>query len=492
MIRQPSLHRHSVQSFRVKCWEFPVIVLPPLITPGFNADFDGDTMAVFIPPYKHAEDLSRYSILNNPGLIGNGKIAFADSLDLALGFWNMQSGTDKIKLSQHISEILKNTPREKLRGTLRKLQTDIAEYSSGAATLTPIEFENLSRDLSNNNFAHGLNILINSGAKGSYEDVLKIVKSIGDIDMMRDTDENSEAVISEKINGNFWQGLSDLELFKYSYPSRFSMVQKKLSVAEAGYISRLLAEKLYECTVNINDCGTSDGIEISYSRENDRLIIDGEILPTLGNLYKDLERVLYGRVIVGKTCCIDSEGVKSALISLKNGVKIKLRSPLHCREIKNGHICAMCYGADVALKPYDKPEPVRENFAAGLTAAEAIGERGTQLAMKRFHDVGSNTQSPIKSVKKYLAGKNIVSIADVLNKILTSNSKDHTANKELPQFLIHFETAAAFSEAIINDGDKYISDIAGEKIARFLVRKPGADFHFSDSLSTIKSRLLWK
>lgn len=69
-----------------------------------------------------------------------------------------------------------------------------------------------------------------------------------------------------------------------SYPSRFSIAEKKLSVAEAGYLSRLLAEKLYEYTVSVNDCGTSGGIEISYSPESDRLIVDGEILPSLGDM----------------------------------------------------------------------------------------------------------------------------------------------------------------------------------------------------------------
>ena len=32
MIRQPSLHRHSIQAFRIRCWEFPVIGLPPFVT----------------------------------------------------------------------------------------------------------------------------------------------------------------------------------------------------------------------------------------------------------------------------------------------------------------------------------------------------------------------------------------------------------------------------------------------------------------------------
>ena len=486
LIRQPSLHRHSVQAFRVRCWEYPVIGLPPFVTPGFNADFDGDTMAVFIPPYEHAKDLSRYSILNNPGLIGNGKIAFADTLDLALGWWNMQAQENRVKLSRHLSDILKNNPRDELRDTLRKLQSNIAKFSSGSATLTPIEFERLSRDMSDNNFQHGLNVLINSGAKGSHDDVVKIVSSIGDIDVMND-DDTTEKI---HISGNFWKGMNDEELFSYSYPSRLSMAQKKLSVAEAGYLSRMLAEKLYEYTVSVNNCGTSDGVEISYSPEKERLMIDGEIMPTLGDLNKDAERVFWGRVIAGETQCLDFDGVNRVLKFLKEGVKVKLRSPLHCHERKNGHVCALCYGADIATKPYDIPEPVNEGFAAGLTAAEAIGERGTQLAMKRFHDVGSSSESPIKAVRKNLAGKNAVPISDVLREILTANSENYTANKELPQSLIHFETASAYSLTVHED--RYISGIAGEKISRLLVRNPGEDFHFSDCLRTIKSRLLWE
>ena len=132
--------------------------------------------------------MSRYSILSNPGLIGNGKTAFADSLDLALGFWNMLNGTEHVKLSRHLSEILKHTPRDELRSTLRKLKADAAEFSSGSATLTPIEFMRLSADMSDNHFAHGLNVLIDSGAKGSRDDVEKIVEPIGNVDIMNDKD----------------------------------------------------------------------------------------------------------------------------------------------------------------------------------------------------------------------------------------------------------------------------------------------------------------
>lgn len=75
-----------------------------------------------------------------------------------------------------------------------------------------------------------------SGAKGSKKDIDAIVHSIGEIDIMKDID-GSENTEKKYISGNFWHGLSDDELFTYSYASRHSMAQKKLSVADAGYFT---------------------------------------------------------------------------------------------------------------------------------------------------------------------------------------------------------------------------------------------------------------
>ena len=365
------------------------------------------------------------------------------------------------------------------------MKRKITTASCGAATLTPLEF-NRSIDCTN------INKFIESGAKGSREDFDKMTVSIGKIkdNKMKDEDNlpDDKNMESVTINGNFWDGLNDEELFIYSYSSRYSMAQKKLSVAEAGYLSRQLAEKLYEYTVNTHDCGTTEGLEISYSHEEDRLLINGEILPTLG-IMRDLERVLWGRVLVGQEHCISSNELESILASLKKGEKFIVRSPFCCHERENGHVCALCYGADVATRPYDKPEPVYENFAAGLTAAQAIGERGTQLAMKRFHNVGSNSTSPIQAIRKLLVKSDDASIAQILNEILTIEA--HKANKELPQSLIHFEIAAAYKnpEAL---NENYLSQIAGEKISRLLMKKTDEVFKFHDSLTTIKSRLLWE
>ena len=106
LVRQPSLHRHSLQAFRIRCWNEPVIGLPPFVTAGFNADFDGDTMAVFLP-HPSSGNLEKFSLPNNPGLVGTGAPALASGLDLALGWWNLdEAGRNKcIQRSGQIDDL---------------------------------------------------------------------------------------------------------------------------------------------------------------------------------------------------------------------------------------------------------------------------------------------------------------------------------------------------------------------------------------------------
>src|SRR5580698_10691470 len=47
--RAPTLHRLSVQAFRPQLIEGLALKLPPLVCAAFNADFDGDQMAVHLP-----------------------------------------------------------------------------------------------------------------------------------------------------------------------------------------------------------------------------------------------------------------------------------------------------------------------------------------------------------------------------------------------------------------------------------------------------------
>ncbi len=57
--RAPTLHRLSIQAFKPKLIEGKAIQLPPLVCKGFNADFDGDHMAVHLPLSTEAQKEAR-------------------------------------------------------------------------------------------------------------------------------------------------------------------------------------------------------------------------------------------------------------------------------------------------------------------------------------------------------------------------------------------------------------------------------------------------
>ena len=92
--RAPTLHRLSIQSFQPKMVEGKAIQLHPLVTASFNADFDGDQMAVHVP-LSHAAILeaqllmlSSHNILNPQ----NGTPITLPSQDMVLGLYYITKG----------------------------------------------------------------------------------------------------------------------------------------------------------------------------------------------------------------------------------------------------------------------------------------------------------------------------------------------------------------------------------------------------------------
>jgi DNA-directed RNA polymerase subunit beta' len=92
--RAPTLHRLSIQAFQPKMVEGKAIQLHPLVTASFNADFDGDQMAVHVP-LSHAAILeaqllmlSSHNILNPQ----NGTPITLPSQDMVLGLYYITKG----------------------------------------------------------------------------------------------------------------------------------------------------------------------------------------------------------------------------------------------------------------------------------------------------------------------------------------------------------------------------------------------------------------
>lgn len=91
--RAPTLHKLSMQAFDPVITEGKAIRLHPLVCSGFNADFDGDQMAVHVPLSYDAQIEARVlmSSVNNLFHPATGKIAVSPSQDMVLGIYYLTS-----------------------------------------------------------------------------------------------------------------------------------------------------------------------------------------------------------------------------------------------------------------------------------------------------------------------------------------------------------------------------------------------------------------
>src|SRR5256714_1676507 len=85
--RAPTLHRLGIQAFEAVLVEGSAIQLHPLVCSAFNADFDGDQMAVHVPLSEKAQDEARQFMMSNRNLLSpaDGKPSIGASQDMVLG-----------------------------------------------------------------------------------------------------------------------------------------------------------------------------------------------------------------------------------------------------------------------------------------------------------------------------------------------------------------------------------------------------------------------
>jgi DNA-directed RNA polymerase subunit beta' len=126
--RAPSLHRLSIQAFQPKLIEGKAIQLHPLVTKGFNADFDGDQMAVHLPLSDEAQ-AEAHNLMSATGNLlkpADGSPILNISQDIVLGCYYLTYN----KPSAHL-----DTPK-----ILSSLAEAIFSYEQGIIKLqTPIK-----------------------------------------------------------------------------------------------------------------------------------------------------------------------------------------------------------------------------------------------------------------------------------------------------------------------------------------------------------------
>src|SRR6202522_4492918 len=103
--RAPTLHRLGIQAFEPVLIEGKAIQLHPLVCTAFNADFDGDQMAVHVPLSLEAQLEARALMLSSHNILNpqNGTPITLPSQDMVLGLYYITKGK-------------KSTPAEKVKG----------------------------------------------------------------------------------------------------------------------------------------------------------------------------------------------------------------------------------------------------------------------------------------------------------------------------------------------------------------------------------------
>ncbi len=125
--RAPTLHRLSIQAFQPKLIEGKAIQLHPLVTTAFNADFDGDQMAVHVPLSNAAILEAQLLMLASHNILNpqNGTPITLPSQDMVLGLYYLSKG-------------VKSTATEKVKGEGKAFYSTeevIIAYNEGAIDL---------------------------------------------------------------------------------------------------------------------------------------------------------------------------------------------------------------------------------------------------------------------------------------------------------------------------------------------------------------------
>jgi len=118
--RAPTLHRLGIQAFEPKLVEGKAIQLHPLVCSAFNADFDGDQMAVHLPLSPEAQAEARILMLSSNNILkpSDGRPVAVPSQDMIIGLYHLTTPRDGQKNEGHafssVSEALMAMDRHEI------------------------------------------------------------------------------------------------------------------------------------------------------------------------------------------------------------------------------------------------------------------------------------------------------------------------------------------------------------------------------------------
>ena len=264
-------------------------------------------------------------------------------------------------------------------------------WTTARDKVSQVLLDELSRDTrAGKPYLNPIFVMAHSGARGGVDQIRQLSGMRG---LMA---KPSGEIIETPIRANFREGLHVLEYFSSTHGARKGLADTALKTADSGYLTRKLADVAQNVVVAIHDCGTLGGVAKEAVYQGEKLV-------------QPLRQVVRGRVardtirdrvtdelVVAENQMITAEIARR--IEDLGYTKIRVRSPLTC-EAGTG-VCVSCYGEDLA-----RGAQVELGLAAGIIAAQSIGEPGTQLTMRTFHIGGTASRAVAESeIKARRAG----------------------------------------------------------------------------------------
>jgi DNA-directed RNA polymerase subunit beta' len=237
-------------------------------------------------------------------------------------------------------------------------------------------------------------MMLDSGARGSKEQIRQLSGMRGLMAKPQKSGAAGNEIIENPILSNFKEGLSVLEYFISTHGARKGLADTALKTADAGYLTRRLVDVSQDVIISEKDCGTLLGLTITALKKNEEVVetLYDRILGRVA--LHDVYHPLTGEIIVkgGEEITeVLAQKIEDSPIE-----SVEIRSVLTC-ESKHG-VCANCYGRNLA-----SGRMVQKGEAVGVIAAQSIGEPGTQLTLRTFHQGGtaSNVAANSKIEVKY-------------------------------------------------------------------------------------------
>lgn len=236
--RAPTLHRLSIQAFQPVLVEGKAIRIHPLVCTAFNADFDGDQMAVHVPLSYEAQLEARVLMLSSHNLLSpqNGDPIAIANQEIVLGCYYLtklkRGDIGEGKMFAGIDEVIMAYDAGKVGLHARikvRIDGEIMETTTGRVIFNRIVPEEVGF----------INELLTK--KGIIKNISKVFKKVGNVKTVKFLDDLKDIGFSFAMKGGLSVNLDDIEI-----PSAKGKIiesaRKKVDMVEKSRMRGLITE----------------------------------------------------------------------------------------------------------------------------------------------------------------------------------------------------------------------------------------------------------